>query len=152
MQFTIPNSAGFADIDEANVQSSNGWTGRGKKKCKRSMREFNSCHTPGTGEFCSGKQAAARFKGTVRRAGDKGRANRVMGRLESQMKGLAKNRPWVIYSQKGAPQQSRVDRAVTLRKRMDVAGPLATRDRQNSFIGTVKRALFKNERYRGKKR
>lgn len=151
MQYPIPNSAGFADIDEANVQSSNGWTGRGKKKCKRPMHEFNPCHGDG-GKFCSTSGASARWKGTVRRANDPGRANRVMGRLESQMKKVGKNRPWVVYTQKGAPQQSRVDRAITLRKRMDVAGPLANRDRQNSFMGTVKRALFRNEPYRGKKR
>lgn len=198
MNFTTPNSAGFPDFEETNTASSHAWllNARPEKRKKR-FREYNDCHAPDTGRFCSkggtfsqeqARRQSLRDQGfaqvkirpgrigggerfwvpkdkarnLVRRGeadlhkDDAGilktarpfaqrmaktatagkRANRVMKRLEGQMKKVGGN----------------VGRALSLRKRMDVAGPLAYRQRQNSFIGSVKRVLGRSEPYRGKKR
>lgn len=138
MQVPIPNSAGFADIDEANTSTSMGYAMHfGKRKGrKKRVREFNACHDASTGKFCSERTASMRFKGMLRRAQDPGRAKRVMRSLDKAMRAVRGN----------------VSRAVTLRKRMDVAGPLAYRNAQNSLVGTFKRIILRNEPYRGKKR
>jgi len=136
MQFTIPNSAGFPDLDEANAESSHGWLTRqlprpGKK---RRMREHNDCHAPDSGRFCAGQSFGHRMD-RQRTSGK--RAVRVMRKLDRQMTRVGGD----------------VDRAAQIRRRMDVAGPMATRHKQNTLIGTFKRILGRDDaRYRGKKR
>ncbi len=137
MQFPIPNSAGHREIDEANTSSTHGYTQRGCKK-KRRVREFNTCHSPADGTFCSKRAAANRWRRTTqRRPHAEERAARLQRRLDTQVQQAGGN----------------VGRITTLRKRMDVTGPLVKHRRQTSFLGTAKRILFgRDPRYKGRKR
>ncbi len=181
MTFTTPNSAGFEELDlaeahkcpksqkayakaqksgkfqarfrkldfgETNTESSNAYLTR---KRKRKMREFNACHDGATGKFCSDKKGNAQWQRTLRGATAGKRASRMMDTLDSQMKNLAKDRPWAVYDHTTG-RQSRVSRALTLRKRMDIVGPRASHHRQNSFFGSIKRVLIDKQPYRGRKR
>lgn len=135
MQYPIPNSDGHREVDEANTMGTHAYLQRGPKKRKR-VREFNPCHSPADGTFCSTGNVQWRrtLRGRNTTAGK--RASDVMGRLDQEMRRVGGN----------------VARALTLRKRMDKAGPLAQRHRQNTFVGTFRRIFSQDPSYRGGKR
>lgn len=96
---------------------------------ERILSEVNHCHGPGRGHPCVGGAAWAHVQRSIKATA---RAKSIARRTDASMKRVGGD----------------IQRALTLRKRFDVVGPIIQHAKQTSFFGT----LFRRGPFRGKKR